>query len=92
MARYEVTMENNIVVDISKIGGDEDDEEMLGIEWALAEVRETYNHSKVVTASFTLANEDEVDDFLDSIPDYFEDGHDTGVDRWRDFRERLGAN
>ena len=88
MARYEVTMENNVVTDIAVI---EDDEEMLGIEWALAEVRETYNHSKVVTASFTLANEDEVDDFLDSIPQYFEAGHDTGVDGWRDFRAKLGT-
>ena len=57
MPRYELTMENNVVTDISVIDGDEDDEEMLGIEWALAEIRETYNHSKVVTASFTLANE-----------------------------------
>ncbi|MDE0538969.1 MAG: hypothetical protein OXH94_09610 [Rhodospirillales bacterium] len=88
MARYEVTMENNVVTDIAVI---EDDEEMLGIEWALAEVRETYNHSKVVTASFTLANEDEVDDFLDSIPDFFEADHDTGADGWRDFRAKLGT-
>ena len=61
---------------------------MLGLEWALAEIRETYNHSKVVTASFTLANEDEVDEILDKIPVYFEDGHDAGVDAWRNFRDR----
>ena len=71
--------------------GDEEDEEMLGIEWALAEIRETYNHSKVVSASFTLANEDEVEEILNRIPRYFEDGHDAGVDRWRDFRKKLGT-
>lgn len=92
MPRYELTMENNVVTDISVIDGDEDDEEMLGIEWALAEIRETYNHSKAVSASFTLANEDEVDEMLDKIPGYFDGGHNSGVEQWRDFRQKLGAS
>jgi len=44
-----------------------------------------------VSASFTLANEDEVEEILNRIPRYFEDGHDAGVDRWRDFRKKLGT-
>ncbi|MDA0240178.1 MAG: hypothetical protein O3A84_09155 [Proteobacteria bacterium] len=91
MPRYELTMEDNVVTDISVIEGDEDDEEMLGIEWALAEIRETYNHSKTVSASFTLANEAEVDEILDKIPGYFENGHDAGVDAWRNYREKLST-
>jgi len=89
--RYELTMENNVVTDIAVINGDEDDEEMLGIEWALSEIRETYAHSGNVNASFTLADENEVDELLNKIPDYFDPDLDLGIESWRDFRTKLGT-
>ncbi len=86
MARYELTLENNVVTDVVCL--DDNDEEYLGIEWGMKEIKDTYGHSGVVSASFTLANEDEVDEILDFLSTYFGDGHDAGVEQWRDYRQR----
>jgi len=76
LARYEIKL-------------DDDDEEMLGLEWALTEIKETFNHSGEVSTFFTLANEIEVDEMLDFLEGFFGEGHDAGVASWRDFREKL---
>ncbi len=87
MARYELTLEKNVVSNIIKL--DDDEEEMLGLEWALSEVKEEFAHSGEVSTFFTLANEEEVDEMLDFLSSYFGGGHDAGVAAWRDFREKL---
>ncbi|MBT3914786.1 MAG: hypothetical protein HOF23_00345 [Rhodospirillaceae bacterium] len=86
MARYELTLEKNVVTSLERL--DDDEEEMLGLEWALSEIKETYNHSGEVSTFFTLADEDEVDQILDFFESYFGEGHDAGVAFWRDFREK----
>lgn len=89
MARYELTLENNVVTDLVCLDGD--DEEFLGIEWGMKEIKDTYDHAGTVSASFTLADEGEVDEMLDFVSTYFGEGHDAGVEPWRDFRQKLGA-
>jgi hypothetical protein len=87
LARYELILEKSIVTDLVKLEGD--DEEMLGLEWALTEIKETFSHSGEVSTFFTLANEEEVDEILDFLNGFFGEGHDAGVAAWRDFREKL---
>jgi hypothetical protein len=84
--RYELTLDQSVVTNLVEL--DDDDEEMLGIEWALSEIKETFTHSGTVSASFTLANEAEVDEILDFLDGYFGDDHDAGVEPWRNFREK----
>ena len=86
MARYELTLEKNVVTSLERL--DDDEEEMLGLEWALSEIKETYNHSGEVSTFFTLADEDEVDQILDFLKSFFGEDHDAGVAFWRDFREK----
>lgn len=87
MSRYELTLERNVVTGLSRLDDDEE-EEMLGIEWALSEIKESVAHSGTVSASFTLADEAEVDELLDFLERFFGDGNDAGVPRWRDFRDK----
>lgn len=86
MSRYELVLDQNVVTGLTKL--DDDEEELLGIEWALSEIKETVNHSGVVSASFTLADEAEVDEILDFLGRYFGDDHDAGVAAWKNFRDR----
>ena len=65
MSRYTVTMRNNKVAEIAML--DDEDEEMLGIEWALSELKDSYRHSRSVDGSYTLAGEDEVSEFLGQV-------------------------
>ncbi len=84
MARYELTLEKNVVTKLEKL---DDDEEMLGLEWALTEIKETFSHGGEVSTFFTLADENEVDEMLDFLDSFFGEGHDAGVVPWRKFRE-----
>ncbi len=52
MARYEIILEKSVVIDLRKL--DDDEEEILGLEWALTEIKETFNHSGEVSTFFTL--------------------------------------
>jgi hypothetical protein len=63
--RYIVTIRNNKVVEIGML--DDEDEEMLGIEWALSELKDSNRHSRSVDGSYTLAGEDELSEFLDQV-------------------------
>jgi hypothetical protein len=87
LARYELTLEKNVVINLEKL--DNEDEEMLGLEWALTEIKETYNHSGEVSTFFTLASEEEVDEMFDFLERFFGEGQNAGVAAWRDFREKL---
>jgi|TARA_B100000315_G_scaffold217322_2_gene217802 hypothetical protein len=87
LARYELTLEKNVVTNLVRL--DDDDEEMLGLEWALTEIKESFSYSGDVSTFFTLADENEVDEILDFLDGFFGDGHDAGVAAWRDFREKL---
>ena len=87
MARYEIILEKSVVTDLKKL--DDDEEEILGLEWALTEIKETFNHSGEVSTFFTLANEEEVDELLEFLSGYFGEDHDAAVSTWRDFREKL---
>jgi hypothetical protein len=62
MPRYQVTLLNNQVTEVLELP--DQDEEYLGIEWALSELRDTYRHSKSVSATFSLGDKAELDEFL----------------------------
>ena len=85
MARYELTLDKSFITGLKKL--DDEEEELLGIELALSEIKETFNHSGEVSASFTLANEEEVDEILDFLDRFFGKRHDPGTQPWRKFRE-----
>ncbi len=86
MARYELTLEKNVITGLLKL--EDDDEEMLGLEWALTEIMESFSHNGDVSTFFTLADEAEVDEILDFLDNYFGADHDAGVTAWRNFREK----
>lgn len=62
---YSVTIEGNRVAGIREVPDAEYDE--LGLEWALSELKDTYRHSKNVSASFSLADGDELREFLSAV-------------------------
>lgn len=64
MPRYLVSVKGNRVVEVSTL---EDEEEYLGIEWALSEVRDSHRHSGCVDGSYTLAGKEELSEFLDYL-------------------------
>jgi hypothetical protein len=66
---YSVTIETNRVCDIREIPDADYDE--LGVEWALSELRDTYRHSKTVSATFSLGDDGELRDFLDVVKAMF---------------------
>ena len=63
MARYLVTVMGNRLVEVKSLEGD-DDEEYLGIEWALSEVKDSYRHSRCADGSYSLAGKEELADFI----------------------------
>jgi len=63
--RHIVTIRNNKVVEIEKL--DDEDEELLGIEWALSELKDSYRHDGSADGSYTLAGEDELAEFLGHV-------------------------
>jgi hypothetical protein len=65
MPRYQVTLLNNQVTEVVELS--DQDEEILGVEWALSELRDTYRHSKSVSATFSLGDQDELDEFLGAV-------------------------
>jgi hypothetical protein len=62
MTRYLAVVRNNYVSDITPLP--DEDEEYLGIEWALSEIKDSYRHSGAVNGSYSLADENEVQEFL----------------------------
>ena len=62
MERYVVVVKGNRVLEVKTL--DDEDEEYLGIEWALSEAKDSYAHSKSVDGSYTLAGKNEVAEFL----------------------------
>jgi len=65
MVRYQVTIEKNRVVDVKRL--EDEEEEYLGIEWALSEVRDSYRHSRCADGSYSLAGKEELAEFLDKV-------------------------
>jgi hypothetical protein len=63
--RYLVTIKNNRIVDVKSL--DDDEEEYLGLEWALSEVKDSYRHSHSADGSYTLAGKEELAEFLDKL-------------------------
>jgi len=62
---YSVTIEGNRVAAIRELPDSDYDE--LGLEWALSELKDTYRHSKNVSASFSLADRHELREFLAAV-------------------------
>jgi hypothetical protein len=62
---YSVTIESNKVTGIREMPDADYDE--LGLEWALSELKDTYRHSKTVSASFSLADGGELAEFLRAV-------------------------
>jgi hypothetical protein len=65
MMAYSVTIEGNRVAGIREMPAADYDE--LGLEWALSELKDTYRHSKNVNASFSLADGNELREFLSAV-------------------------
>ena len=65
MARYSVTISGNKVGDIRELNDEDYDE--LGIEWALSELRDSYRHTKMVNATFSLKDRKELKEFLGAV-------------------------
>ncbi len=65
MPRYLVAIEGNKVARIDALHDADDDE--LGLEWALSELRDTCRHGKVVDATFTLNDKAELKEFLAAV-------------------------
>jgi hypothetical protein len=81
LSRYELTLKDNVVVDVQNL--DDEDEELIGLEWALREIKDTYEMSGSVTASFTLADKSELDELLGFLDRFFGEDHDANVSKWR---------
>lgn len=65
MAPYSVTLSNNRITDISEIDADDFDE--LGLEWALSELKDTLRNCSTISASFSLADKDELNQFVEAV-------------------------
>ncbi len=66
MARCVVTIRNNKVAEVRDLEGD-DEEEYLGIEWALSELKDSFRYSGSVDGSYSLAGKEELREFLDKV-------------------------
>ncbi len=62
MERYRVVVKGNRVVGVETL--DDDEEEYLGIEWALSEAKDSFSHAKHIDGSYTLAGREELGEFL----------------------------
>ena len=65
MSRYIVTVAQNRVTGIAE--HDDEDEEALGIEWALSEMKDNWRHAKNVDASYSLADRAELEEFISRL-------------------------
>ena len=65
MSRYAVTICAGRVEAIDAL--DDEDEELLGIEWALSELKDSFRHSHTVDGSYSLKGEDELTEFLAEV-------------------------
>jgi len=65
MPRYRVRVEGNRIVEVATL--DDEEEEYLGIEWALSEVKDSHRHNGCVDGSYTLAGKEELSEFLDYL-------------------------
>src|SRR5262249_8808671 len=62
MTRYIVTVAQNRISTIEE--RDDGDEETLGIEWALSELKDAFRHSKTADATYSLADRAELEEFV----------------------------
>ena len=65
MSRYQLTIKNNIFMDLVEL--DDEEEEMLGLEWALSEIKDGYKNLKKIDGDFTLENKDEAVQILEYL-------------------------
>ncbi len=65
MARYEISVRKNQIVDLKELAAEE--EEALGIEWALSEVKDSYRHHNSADGSYSLAGRDELVEFVNFL-------------------------
>ncbi len=65
MERYRVVVKGNKVVEVESL--DDDDEEYLGIEWALSEAKDSFSHAKHIDGSYTLAGKSDLGEFLGDV-------------------------
>lgn len=65
MQRYQVTIEGNRVVEVKRL--EDEEEEYLGIEWALSEIKDSYRHNRCADGTYTLAGKEELAEFFDQL-------------------------
>jgi hypothetical protein len=65
MARYEISVRGNQIVDLKEL--DDEEEEDLGIEWALSEVKDSYRYRKSADGSYSLDGKKEVVEFVNFL-------------------------
>ncbi|VCU69621.1 hypothetical protein PIGHUM_01684 [Pigmentiphaga humi] len=77
---YHVTVCANRVTAIENIP---DDDELLGIEWALSEIKDTLKHSGRLDGTFGVADLDELSELIDYLAGQL------GADAVAGWRERI---
>jgi hypothetical protein len=65
MPRFIIEIRNNRVVRVTEAGSSEDED--LGIEWALSELRDSYRHDGRIDGLYTVADASERDEFLEAV-------------------------
>jgi hypothetical protein len=65
MPRFIVTIKDNTVAAIEEAGMSEDEE--LGLEWALSELRDSYRYNGRFDGDYSLASAAERDSFLAAV-------------------------
>jgi hypothetical protein len=78
---HEVTVKGNRVVAIEPVP---EGDELLGVEWAISEVKDSMRHSKRADGTFGVANLDELREFLAFL------GRTLGDEAVAGWRERAG--
>ena len=63
MSRYLITVRDNVFFGIEALDDDEDDE-LLGIDWALIEINDAFATIGKIDGEFTLTNKEEAREFL----------------------------
>jgi hypothetical protein len=65
MPRFIITIENSAVTAIAEAGASEDED--LGLEWALSELRDSHRHNGRFDGEYSVTNESERDAFLKAV-------------------------
>jgi hypothetical protein len=75
---YAITIANNAIVHVERMAAED---ELLGIEWAISEVKDSLKHSGSADGSYGLKDKAELQEFMDYLASKI--GEDA-VQAWRE--------